>query len=137
MGIKMRKAATTLHFREGKPKGFKLSQLTYAPIREEDLIKYMAQSANVPESNIEAAVAAIIQGILYFAINGHQVTFPGFGGFYCSLKAKSTRRLSELKVKDVAKSLTLKYMPVSELRTRIAETGTTVITDGVYTGEEQ
>lgn len=131
----MRKSAATLHFKEGKPQGYRLRQLVYAPIREEDLIKYMAQTANVPESNIEAAIAAIIQGILYFAINGHQVTFPGFGGFYCSLKAKTARQLGELKVKDVAKSLTLKFTPVEALRSRIASTGTSVVTDRVY-GEE-
>ena len=45
------------------------------------------------------------------------------------------RQLGELKVKDVAKSLTLKFTPVEALRSRIASTGTSVVTDGVY-GEE-
>ena len=85
--VKMRKAAQTLHFNEGKPQGYHLTQLVYAPIKEKDLIKYMANSANVPESTIESAVAAIADGILYYAINGHRVSFPGFGGFWCSLKA--------------------------------------------------
>ena len=93
----MRKAAQTLHFNEGKPQGYHLTQLVYAPIKEKDLIKYMANSANVPESTIESAVAAIADGILYYAINGHRVSFPGFGGFWCSLKAKTAKRLSELK----------------------------------------
>ena len=99
--VKMRKAAQTLHFNEGKPQGYHLTQLVYAPIKEKDLIKYMANSANVPESTIESAVAAIADGILYYAINGHRVSFPGFGGFWCSLKAKTAKRLSELKQVDV------------------------------------
>ncbi|MCR5042761.1 MAG: hypothetical protein K6A93_01260 [Bacteroidaceae bacterium] len=40
--VKMRKAAQTLHFNEGKPQGYHLTQLVYAPIKEKDLIKYMA-----------------------------------------------------------------------------------------------
>ena len=51
MGIvKMRKVASRLSFKEGKPQGYQLRQLVYAPIKEKDLIKYMANSANVPES---------------------------------------------------------------------------------------
>ena len=134
--VKMRKAAQTLHFNEGKPQGYHLTQLVYAPIKEKDLIKYMANSANVPESTIESAVAAIADGILYYAINGHRVSFPGFGGFWCSLKAKTVKRLSELKQVDVVKSLTLHFSPVEDLRQVIAGSGTTVVNDGVYGIEE-
>ena len=134
--VKMRKAAQTLHFNEGKPQGYHLTQLVYAPIKEKDLIKYISQSANVPESTIEAAILGIANGILYYAINGHQVTFPGFGGFWCSLKAKTAKRLSELKQVDVVKSLTLHFSPVEDLRQVIAGSGTTVVNDGVYGIEE-
>jgi hypothetical protein len=64
MGIvKMRKVASRLSFKEGKPQGYQLRQLVYAPIKEKDLIKYMANSANVPESTIEACILAIADGI--------------------------------------------------------------------------
>lgn len=132
MGLKMRKAKIVLNFRENKPQGYKLRQLTYAPIKEEDLIKYMANSSNVPESTIEAAVAAIAEGICYYAINGHRVSFPGFGGFYVSLKSKTTKVLKDLKQEDVVKSLWLHFAPVENLRAVIAGTGTTIVDDGVY-----
>lgn len=133
MGIvKMRKVATRLSFKEGKPQGYQLRQLVYAPIKEKDLIKYMANSSNVPESTIEACILAIADGILYYAINGHQVTFPGFGGFWCSLKAKTTRSLVELKQVDVVRSLTMHFTPNEDLRRVIAGSGTTIVDDGVY-----
>ena len=59
----MRKVASRLSFKEGKPQGYQLRQLVYAPIKEKDLIKYMANSANVPESTIEACILAIADGI--------------------------------------------------------------------------
>ena len=130
--VKMRKSQRQLNFVEGKPTVYQLRQLVYAPIKEKDLIKYISQSASVPESTIEAAILGIANGILYYAINGHQVTFPGFGGFWCSLKAKTARTLAGLKTKDVTKSLVLHFTPNEALRQVIAGSGTTVVDDGVY-----
>ncbi|MCR5042744.1 MAG: HU family DNA-binding protein [Bacteroidaceae bacterium] len=130
--VKMRKSQRQLTYMEGKPTVYQLKQLIYAPIKEKDLIKYISQSANVPESTIEAAILGIANGILYYAINGHQVTFPGFGGFWCSLKAKTARTLAELKTKDVTRSLVLHFSPNEALRQVIAGSGTTVVDDGVY-----
>ena len=130
--VKMRKSQRQLSFMEGKPTVYQLRQLIYAPIKEKDLIKYISQSANVPESTIEAAILGIANGILYYAINGHQVTFPGFGGFWCSLKAKTAKTLAELDTKKVTKSLTLHFSPNEALRQVIAGSGTTIVDDGVY-----
>ena len=134
--VKMRKSQRQLTYMEGKPTVYQLRQLIYAPIKEKDLIKYISQSANVPESTIEAAILGIANGILYYAINGHQVTFPGFGGFWCSLKAKTAKTLAELDTKKVTKSLTLHFSPNEALRQVIAGSGTTIVDDGVYGIEE-
>ena len=48
--VKMRKSQRQLTYMEGKPTVYQLKQLIYAPIKEKDLIKYISQSANVPET---------------------------------------------------------------------------------------
>ena len=66
--VKMRKSQRQLTYMEGKPTVYQLRQLIYAPIKEKDLIKYISQSANVPESTIEAAILGLprIRRLLVF-----------------------------------------------------------------------
>lgn len=132
MAIKMRKTQTRLNFNEDKPQVHLLRQLTYAPIKGKDLVKYIANSANVPTSTIEACISAITEGIAYYAINGHRVVFPNFGGFYVTFRSKTTKLLSEVKVKDVVKTMRLAFAPCEEIREAIAGSGTTIVNDGVY-----
>ena len=53
--VKMRKSQRQLTYMEGKPTVYQLKQLIYAPIKEKDLIKYISQSANVPDAVSERA----------------------------------------------------------------------------------
>ena len=87
--IKMRKTRSVLNYRETKPTVYQLRQLGYPPIKEDELIKYIANSSNVPESTIKAAILAIGEAIGYFAINGHRVVIDGFGGFYLNVNTKT------------------------------------------------
>lgn len=144
MGLKMRKSASILHYRDTKPTVYKLRQLTYPPIKEKALVKYVANSANVPESTIQAAIAAIAEGILYFALNGHRVVFPGFGGFYVGVKSKAEQSLADLSIegdekrniKSCIKSCRLLYAPVTALREAVSESDTTIVDSGAYYTEE-
>ena len=132
----MRKAAMTLHYRESKPTVYKLRQLTYAPIKAKDVTKYIANSANIPVSTVEACVAAIAEGIVYYAINGMRVTFPELGGFYVGVKTKCAQALADLEVEDVLKGCRLMFAPATELREALSEAGTTIVDSGVYTTPE-
>ncbi len=136
MAIKMRKTQTRLNFDENKPQVHLLRQLVYAPIKGKNLVKYIANSANVPVSTIEACISAIGEGIAYYAINGHRVVFPNFGGFYVTFRSKTAKTLSEVKVEDVVKTMRLAFAPCEEIREAIAGTGTTIVNDGVYGTQE-
>jgi len=136
MAIKMRKAAMQLTFREGKPTVYKLRQLVFPAIKHKNLIKYIANSANLPETTVEAAIAAVCEGILYFSINGHRVTFPNFGGFYVHVKTKTARSLRELKPEDNIVSATLRFAPNNEIREAVADTATEIISTGAYVEQE-
>ena len=133
--IKMRKARTVLNYRETKPVVYKLQQLTYPPVKEAELIKYIANSAHIPESTVTAAVAAITEGILYFTINGSQVTIPGFGGFYLVFKTKTSPTIEDIKEDGFEKYLIrtpLRFVPLKSLRTVVKSAGTDVVDSGVY-----
>ena len=129
----MRKAAMTLHYRGSKPTVYKLRQLTYAPIKAKDVTKYIANSANIPTSTVEACVAAIAEGIVYYAINGMRVSFPELGGFYVGVKTKVAQSIEDLNVEDTLKACRLMFAPATELREALAEAGTTIVDSGAYT----
>lgn len=131
MGLIYRKAKVCLNYRDEKPQVYKLAQLTYPPIREEDLIKYISNSAAVPVSTVRACVAAITEAIVYFAINGMRVVIPDFGGFYLKVRTKTAKTEEDLTAENIIAS-TLSYVPVTELRKLIQETGTTVLDGAAY-----
>lgn len=129
--IKMFRTRTVLNYRETKPEVFKLRQLIYPTIKEKDLIKYIANSANVPLSTIQAAVEAIGEAIAYFSINGHRVSIPNFGGFWVKVNVKSAATADEVTLKSV-KKCRLAYMPATELRELITTTSTAILNDAIY-----
>lgn len=119
-GIKYFKTKTRLTYREGKPEVYKLRQLTYPPIKEKDLIKYAANSAHIPESTMQACVEAIVQGIVYFAINGMQVSLSDLGGFYVKVNSKTAHTLEEC-TPDTITSMCLSFRPSNNLRTALTD----------------
>lgn len=135
--IKMMKKTMALHYREGKPVVYQLRQLKYPPIEKDVLVNYIANSANVPPATVEAAIAAITEGILYFTVNGHRVVFPKFGGFYVNVRTKVSRSLEELTPADSVKSMRLAFAPEMALREGMADTGTDIVTGGAYGGEPE
>lgn len=128
----MRRTVMALTYREGKPKVYKLRQLVYPGIKHEQLVKYIANSAQIPESTVEAAIAGIIEGIVYFVVNGHRVVFPKFGGFYMGVKAKVARSAEECTIKDTLTGCRLLFAPVTELRELITDTGTQIMGTDQY-----
>ena len=128
----MRRSAVTLSFREGKPTVYKLRQLIFPGIKHKQLVKYISNSAHIPESTVEAAIAGIIEGIIYFVVNGHRVVFPRFGGFYMGVKAKISHTAQECTVANSLTACRLLFAPVSELRELITDTGTEIMGTGQY-----
>ena len=125
--IKMYRKQRKLDFRETKPTVYQLRQLTYPVIKEKNLIKYIANSAALPVSTIQACVAAIAEGIAYFTINGHRVVFPDFGGFYLNVRTKVAQSAEDLSIDENLRTTRLAFVPVADLHDLIADTGTTIV----------
>ena len=135
-----------LNYRETKPTVYKVFQLTFAVIRYKQLIDYIANSSNVPRSTVEAAVQGIVQAIAYFAINGHRVVMPDFGGFYCKVKAKVAQTFNECEpyprkvagqqvAAGLLKSISLAFAPTADLRDLLKESGTEFVDQTTYTAK--
>ena len=95
MSVKYRTVKQVLGYIETKPQVWKAQKLTFPVINEDALIEYMANSAALPKSTVKARTYAIAEAIIYFVINGHQVTFDAFGSFYLKIKTKTSKTLEE------------------------------------------
>ena len=131
MGLQYRKAKVKLGFREGKPEVYKLRQLIYPPIKEEDLVKYAANAAAIPPATMQACVEAIAQAIIYYAINGMRVVIPGFGGFYLAFRSKVAKTPEEIDEKSI-RYVGLQFQPLSALRDVGNDTDDMVLDGKVY-----
>lgn len=105
---------TRLSFQDDKPTVWKAQKLSMATVSERELIKYIANSSNVPASTIKACLLAISEAITYFVINGHYVTIENFGSYYLKMHAKVARSKEECGVKQV-KNTTLGFTASSAL----------------------
>lgn len=130
MAIQYRKKALVLQYLENKPTVYKLHQLRYPAITEEDLVKYAANAAAVPPSTMQACAEAIAQAIIYYAINGMRVVIPNFGGFYLAFRSKTVKNAEDLDDKAI-KFTGLAFQPLSAIRNLVTDTGETVV-DAVY-----
>ena len=144
--IKMRATRSVLNYRENKPTMYRLRQMSYPPIKEDELIKYISNSAHVPESTIKAAVAAIGEAISYFAINGHRVVIDGFGGFYLNVNTKwfdknkpsansKELALDNFDIKKCVYRSALRFVPGARLQSIVSATGTNIVTSGEFKAE--
>ena len=133
--IKMRKTVGRLGFLDEKPTVYKLRQLTYPMVKPKDLVKYISNSANVPKSTVEAAIAAIVEAIVYYAIRGCRVSFEGFGGFYVGIQCKCAQTLKEANA-DTIRGCRLLYAPNIDLRESLADAGTEIINSGVFAAND-
>lgn len=114
MGVKYRVGKVALNFRDEKPQVYKLLQLTYPIIKEKALIRYICKSSNLPESTVQACVLAIAEGISYFVINGHRVTFSSFGAFFLNVRTKTAQTIEECTLETV-KETSIGFQSNSEL----------------------
>ena len=131
--LMFRRGMMKLNYLEEKPVVFKLRQLTYPVVTSDNLIKYISQSANVPESSIRSCVAAIAQAIAYFVINGHAVHFDGFGTFHLKMQAKVGKTKDEVDTKLIRR-LVPEFIWHKELRDECKRTRHEI--SQVYSEEE-
>ncbi len=117
--IRYRKVKQKLGYLDEKPVVYRMRTLTMPKITGENLVKYVAQSANVPESSIRSCMAAIAQAIAYFVINGHAVHFDGFGTFHLKYQYKVAQTEKEATC-DTIRRLVPQFIAHRELLEQLA-----------------
>ena len=114
MSVKYRVGKMTLNYRDEKPEVYKTMQLTYPVIKEDALIEYISNSSNLPKTTVQSCVMAIAEGISYFVINGHRVSFSSFGAFYLNVHTKCAKTVDECKA-DLVTGISIGFQSNSEL----------------------
>ena len=95
---------TRLNFLEDKPEVWKVQKLSMATITEKELIKYISNSSQVPASTVKACLLAISEGVTYFVINGHYVTFETFGSFFLKINTNVVHEKDDCSAKQVKRT---------------------------------
>lgn len=117
--IKIRRTKVKLNFLDDKPVVNKVQKLTMPMIKGDDLVAYIAKSANVPKSSVKSAVAAIAQAIAYFVINGHSVHFDDFGTFQLKYQFKTQETEDAVSTKNI-KRLVPRFIAHQKLLEQLA-----------------
>lgn len=91
----------------------------YSNIKSEDVLKYAAQSSNVPIASIRNTILAMQNAIIYFVVNGHTVNLGRFGKLTPTCTCKAADVAEQCSV-DLVKSIKCKYTPSAEMKKIVA-----------------
>lgn len=92
--------------------------MRYSPMKEDDLVSYIAQSSQIPESKILACTLAIREAITFFVLNGHHVDLGKFGIFGIRSKQKAATDAEQVDP-SLVKHLTIGFKPSAEIKRAI------------------
>lgn len=87
----------------------------YSTVKEAEVIAYAAQSSNVPEANVRAALLGFREAIAYFVVNGHKVDLGKFGSLRPIASCKSVVS-ADLVNASLVRRIEVKYTPSKQLQ---------------------
>lgn len=91
------------------------SKQTYSTIESDLIIKRVAQTANMKENEVRAAMLGITEALRYFALNGHSIKFGDFGTFKVGTSVASVAQASQCST-DLIVSVGLNYTPSAKVK---------------------
>lgn len=95
MGLQYRKTKTKLTFMEDKPERYKIRQLTYPQVTEDQLLQECSESCGVNTSQTRAVVDALVNRLVHYMTIGHGVSMGRFGSFKPVFTSKCTKTYAE------------------------------------------
>lgn len=96
------------------------SKETYSTIPSDLLVARVAQTANIKENTVRAAVLGVKEAIRYFVMNGHSVNLGKFGHLRVGVSAQSVAQAKQVSA-ELIKSLTINYQPSTDVKKALAE----------------
>lgn len=112
---------TMMHYKEGKPVGYQAVKVSPGiPIKEENLVAYIANKTNLPKSTVLACTMAIADAIKLHVIHGHRVSFKRFGKFHLKVQNTCVDTLEECQP-DTVKRIQLCFTPNKDIKQMLDE----------------
>lgn len=113
-GLTFMRRPYVLNYRDTKPTVAKIQLVRGNVIKGDAVVAYAAQAANVPETTILMAQAALFDAINYFCTNGHRVEVPGLGSFGPVTKVKCVQSAEDLTAETI-KARGLRFWPKRDI----------------------
>lgn len=114
-GMKLLAKKTVLNYRETKPTVYGLFPLRGNVVKHEELVRYAAAAAHVPETSVDLAMDALFDALDYFCTNGHGVQVPELGTFKPCMSSKAVQSLEDVDVETV-RHIGLRFYPKGYIR---------------------
>jgi len=115
MGLQYRVKKVNLDLYKRKVRGYKVQFLNQGIITEDDLVAYISNSAQIPQSMVRACTMAIADAIQFYVINGHRVSFGKFGKFHLKVENTCVDTPEEC-LADTVKRTTLCFTPCADIK---------------------
>lgn len=115
MPIKYYKEKITLNFLEEKPEVFHVQQIRPGKVNLDTLLKEIAHSENVNETQTQAVILAMINRVAHYLDLNYLVQVGDLGSFALKVNAKSAKTGEEATA-DTIKKVSIRFTPGKVLK---------------------
>lgn len=120
MGIIIRKVKKTLHYKEGEPEVFKLSQISYPVVSYDALVEEVSQSRGENTNKTKAVIDAVVNRMVHYMGLGFAVRLGEFGTFKPKIRTKTEQDPDALDASSIKQKL-IQFYPGKQFRTMLKD----------------
>lgn len=124
MPIQFRKIRTVLNYKKDKPTMYKIAQIGMPKVTFKKLLKEVAHSENVNETQVTAVVVALLNRLQHYLELGMLVSLDSFGSFKVKIRSKVTRSLEDADASTLTRKV-IQFIPGKEFRDMLDELNVT------------
>lgn len=124
MSIQFRKIRTVLNYKKDKPTMYKIAQIGMPKVTFKKLLKEVAHSENVNETQVTAVVVALLNRLQHYLELGMLVSLDSFGSFKVKIRSKVTRSLEDADASTLTRKV-IQFIPGKEFRDMLDELNVT------------
>lgn len=121
MGIRVKKKAMTLHFKEEKPTVYKLSQVKEQTVKYDQLCRNISANTGIRRGEVEDVLESLAQQAVQMMEMGHTVQIGILGSLKPTIITKSAKTSDELNVSDNIVRLKVRFYPGEIFRNLLAD----------------
>ena len=137
MSMKFVRSQRILGFKEGKPTMYKIAQLNYATVSQDELVNEAARSCGMNKTMMKAALEAIVDCACHYVELGHPVQIGEFGTVKPVFTSKMQKTAEELGADNV-RTKKIRFYPGQRLKDVVKGISVTEydLADGTLLDEE-